>query len=280
LLHPVPFFSSIRNPIKFMHPASLGFVILFAYGLEGMARAYLNGKENRNDDFIGWIQKWFDELKAWDRRWFHILSGVLLTGALAWVFYAAVQSDLRHYLAETLKIRPDGESIARFSLKMLGVSLGMLFLVVVTRILFMSGVWSGSLAWRIWVLCGVVMLLDFGRAHGRYLIHENYVNKYASNPVIDVLRQTPYENRIKLFPATFAMSLAQSELMQLQQRMQNTTNRTEAVALQMKGQQLMQQVGQLQLLSGVHGVLWAQHHFPYYQIQSLDIIQQRHAAPE
>ena len=280
LLHQLPFFSSIRNPIKFMHPASLGFVILFAYGLEGMARAYLNGKENRNGDFIGWIQKWFDELKDWDRRWFHILSGVLLTGALVWVFYAAVQSDLRHYLAETLKIGPDGELIARFSLKMLGVSLGMLFLAVVTLILFMSGVWSGSLAWRVWVLCGVVMVVDFGRAHSRYLVHENYVSKYANNPIVDVLRQAPYENRIKLFPATFAMSLAQSELMQLQQRMQNTTNRTEEVALQLKGQQLMQQVGQLQLLSGVHGVLWAQHHFPYYQIQSLDIIQEPRVAAE
>ena len=39
MLYPLPFFNSIRNPIKFMHPASLGLVVLFAYGLEGMARA-------------------------------------------------------------------------------------------------------------------------------------------------------------------------------------------------------------------------------------------------
>ena len=41
MLYPLPFFNSIRNPIKFMHPASLGLVVLFAYGLEGMARAYM-----------------------------------------------------------------------------------------------------------------------------------------------------------------------------------------------------------------------------------------------
>ena len=280
LLHPLPFFSSIRNPIKFMHPASLALVVLFAYGLEGMACAYLNGKENRKDDFISLIKQWFDGLKGWDRRWFQIMSGILVAGVLVWVFYAAVQSDLKHYLAETLKIGPDGPLIAKFSLKMLGASLGVLFVVVATMVIFMSGVWSGSLAWRIWVLCAVVMVLDFGRAHGRYLIHENYVKKYASNPVVDVLRQAPHENRIKLFPSAFAMSLAQSELIQLQQRMQKTTNQPERLAMQMKGQQLMQQVGQVELLNNVYSVLWAQHHFPYYQIQSLDVIQEPRVAAE
>ena len=280
LLHPLPFFSSIRNPIKFMHPASLALVVLFAYGLEGMACAYLNRKGTRKDDFIGLIKQWFDGLKGWDRRWFQIMAGLLVTGVLAWVFYAAVQSDLSRHLAETLKIGPDGEAIARFSLKMLGVSLGMLFVVVLVVIIFMSGVWSGSLAWRIWVLCGAVMLLDFGRAHGRYLIHENYVSKYATNPVIEDLRQSPHENRVKLFPGALAMSLMQTELIQLQQQLQSTTNRAEILALQTKGQKLMQQAEQVQLMGGVYRLLWAQHLFPYYQIQSLDIIQEPRVANE
>ncbi len=280
LLHPLPFFSSIRNPIKFMHPASLALVVLFAYGLEGMACAYLNGKKNRKGEFIVWIQKWFGELKDWDRRWFQIMSGVLIAGVLVWVFYATVQSDLRHYLTETLIIGTDGASIARFSLKMLGASLGMIFVVVLVVIIFMSGVWSGSLAWRIWLLCGIVMVVDFGRAHGRYLIHENYVTKYASNPVVDVLKRAPNENRIKLFPSAFAMGLVQSELIQLQQGMQSTTNQTERLALQMKGQRLMQQVKQVELLNNLYSVLWAQHHFPYYRIQSLDVIQEPRVAAE
>ena len=280
LLHPLPFFSSIRNPIKFMHPASLALVILFVYGLEGMACAYLNGKENRKGNFIESIKQWFDGLRDWDRRWFQVMAGLLVGGVLTWGFYAAVQSDLSRHLSETLKIGSDGASIAKFSLKMFGVSLGVLFVVVATMVIFMSGVWSGSIAWRIWVLCAVVMVLDFGRAHGRYLIHENYVNKYASNPVVDVLRQAPHENRIKLFPTAFAMNFAQSELIQLQQRMQNTTNQPERLAMQMKGQQLMQQVGQVELLNNVYSVLWAQHHFPYYQIQSLDVIQEPRVAAE
>ena len=108
-------------------------------------------------------------------------------------------------------------------------------------------------------------MVDFGRAHSRYLVHENYVSKYANNPIVDVLRQAPYENRIKLFPAAFAMHFEQAELMQLQQQIKNTTNRTEALALQMKGQELMQQVGQVQLMGGVYALLWAQHLFPYYE---------------
>ena len=280
LLHPLPFFSSIRNPIKFMHPASLFLVILFAYGLEGMARAYMDEQKNKRSDFIGWIKNWFGDLKGWDGLWCLIMSGLLVVGVLAWVFYAAVQSDLSRYLTETLEIGADGESIASFSLKMLGVSLCMLFMAVATMILLMSGVWSRSAAWRVWVLCGAVMVLDFSRAHDRYLVHENYVNKYETNPVVEVLRHARYENRVKLFPATFAMSLMQTELRQLQQQMQNTTNRTEAMALQIKGQKLMQQAGQVELLSNLYTVLWAQYHFPYYQIQSLDIIQEPRVSDE
>ena len=279
LLHPLPFFSSIRNPIKFMHPASLFLVILFAYGLEGMARAYMDEQKNKGSDFIGWIKNWFGDLKGWDRRWCQIMAGLLAFGVLAWVFYAAVQSDLSRHLTETLEIGTDGESIASFSLKMLGVSLCMLFVAVTTMILFMSGVCSRSAVWPAWVLCGLVLVVDFGRAHNRYLVHENYVNKYETNPVVDVLRDRPYENRVKLYPVQDAANLAQSELALLQQQQQDT-NRTDQAQIQIKIKDLVQKFQQVQLFSSVYLGLWAQHHFPFYRVQSTDRIQEPRVAAD
>ena len=279
LLHPLPFFSSIRNPIKFMHPASLFLVILFAYGLEGMARAYMEQQKNKAADFVGWIKNWFGGLKEWDLRWCQGMSGLLVASVLVWVFYAAVQSDLSRYLAETLKIGPDSESIAQFSLKMLGVSLCMLFIAVTTMSLFMTGVCSRSRAWPTWVLCGVVLVVDFSRAHSRYLVHENYISKYETNPVVDVLKKLPHENRVKLFPAQFVGQLAQSELAFLQQQLQDT-HRTDQAQIQIKIQDLVQKFQQVQLYGNVYVGLWAQHHFPFYRIQSTDVIQEPRVAAD
>ena len=40
-VYALPYFSTIRNPMKFMHPFHLSLMILFAYGLQGMWRRYL-----------------------------------------------------------------------------------------------------------------------------------------------------------------------------------------------------------------------------------------------
>ncbi len=277
MLYPLPFFNSIRNPIKFMHPASLGLVILFAYGLEGMARAYL--EQTRKKGFFEHIHDWWNETQGPNLAICLGLLGCIVLGALTWVFYAAIQSDLKSHLSEGLQMGSDAVLISRFSLKMLGVAV--LFLVgsVWLMLMMISGVWGGRSARWVWLACGLFMVMDFGRAHGRYLIHENYVEKYASNPVVDLLRQSPHEQRVKLFPGRFAAVLAQNEFVQLQQQLQDT-NRTDQLQIQQRMQALAEGFQQVQLFNSVYTVLWAQHHFPFYQIQSADVIQEPRVAPE
>jgi hypothetical protein len=41
LVYALPYFSAIRNPIKFLHPLHLGLVVLFGYGLAALHRRYL-----------------------------------------------------------------------------------------------------------------------------------------------------------------------------------------------------------------------------------------------
>ena len=277
ILYPLPFFNSIRNPIKFMHPASLGLVVLFAYGLEGMARAYMDKK--RKADFFSHLKQWWGDLQGVDRRLCQGLLGFVLLGVLGWVFYAAVQSDLKRHLSEGLQMGNDAVLIAQYSLKMMGVGLITLVVTVGVMLLIISGVWGGRTAHWAWVVCGLLLAVDFGRAHARYLVHENYAEKYKTNAVLDVLAKTPHQQRVKIFPVQFPARLMQNKLMLLQQQMQDT-NRTDQLRIQLQMENLMQQFQQVQLFNSVYTVLWAQHHFPYYQIQSADIIQEPRRAAD
>jgi hypothetical protein len=76
---------------------------------------------------------------------------------------------------------------------------------------------------------------DLGRANLPWIIYWDYRQKYASNDVIDFLRQQPYEHRVAelRFAATERSSL----------------------------------------LDRLYHIEWAQHQFFYYNIQSLDIVQ-------
>ena len=38
LIHQLPFFNTMRNPIKFLHPMHLGLIVLCGYGIEGLLR--------------------------------------------------------------------------------------------------------------------------------------------------------------------------------------------------------------------------------------------------
>ena len=41
IIYQLPYFSTVRNPIKFMHPFELAILVLFGYGLQGLWRRYL-----------------------------------------------------------------------------------------------------------------------------------------------------------------------------------------------------------------------------------------------
>ncbi|MDP7010177.1 MAG: hypothetical protein QF685_02255, partial [Verrucomicrobiota bacterium] len=121
LLHPLPFFSSIRNPIKFMHPASLGLVVLFVYGLNGMVSAYMFDSKKKSP--LDLLKEWF----ATQRGWSLCLLGLIVVASLGWVIYAAIQPEIKKHLAEGLQFGESSGAMATFSLKMAFWSLGTLF---------------------------------------------------------------------------------------------------------------------------------------------------------
>jgi len=125
--------------------------------------------------------------------------------------------------------------IAGFSIREVGLFIVFLALTLGLLILVMSGRFAGPRAKWGGILLGVLLVVDLSRANLPWIIYWNYKEKYATNPVIDFLRDKPYEHRVSILPFRPPQQLA--------------------------------------LLGEVYRIEWAQHHFQYYNIQSLDIVQ-------
>jgi hypothetical protein len=84
------------------------------------------------------------------------------------------------------------------------------------------------------ILLGLLLVADLGRADLPWVVTWNWVQKYATNPVIDFLREKPYEHRVAVLPFRAPKELA--------------------------------------FFKDLYDTEWKQQLFQYYNIQSLDII--------
>ncbi len=124
--------------------------------------------------------------------------------------------------------------IAGFSIRQAGWFVVWLALALSLLTLLLSGCFSGRRARVGAILIGLLLVVDLGRANAPWVITWNWVQKYGTNPVIDFLREKPYEHRAAVLP--------------------------------------FHPPGQLGLLNQLYDVEWKQQLFQYYNIQSLDIV--------
>lgn len=235
LPYALPYFSTIRNPIKFMHPFSVSVVILAAYGLEALARLYLGKASGLAGRTFGSLKRWWPQASPFERKWCFASALGLGGSLLAWLLYTASRNDLENHLRTA--VSPDlAPAIAGFSLVEVGWFVLFLALTLLGLVLVFSGVLAGPRArWGV-VALGLVLVADLIRANVPWVYYWNYREKYASNPIIDFLRIRSHEHRVAMPPF-----------------------------------QLGEAYGLLQQL--YHGE-WMQHQFQYYNVQSLDVIQE------
>ena len=86
----------------------------------------------------------------------------------------------------------------------------------------------------------LLLAIDLGRANRFWIVYYDYKNKYASNPIIEALRENSYERRVSSTLNPFAPS--------------SLSNENGA-------------------FFGIIANSWLQHQFPYFDIQSLDVVQ-------
>lgn len=240
----LPYFSTIRNPIKFIHPLSVALVILFACGVDDFWRRYAARQSTQSGSWKTRLRTWWKAAPPFERKWVAAMGVVLAGSVLSWLIYSSSRVELERHL-QAIGFPAGGaldpSAIARFSLAETAWFLLFFALCAALVVLILSGILSGPRAKWAGGLLGLVLIVDFARANAPWIIYYDYTEKYASNPVLDLLRQRPEAHRA----AARLAPLSPNYLVTSQARP----------------------------LFGDVVEEWLQHHFQFYQVQSLDIVQ-------
>jgi hypothetical protein len=242
LPYQLPYFSTIRNPAKFLAFLCWAMVILFAYGVHALSRRQMETATVRSSGLLTQLMNWWAKAGKFDRRWTYVCTGIFGACVLGWFIYGSKQPALVRYLqARGFADEDFARQIIAFSISQAGWWLVIFAAALALLTLVLAGCFAGSRAKVGGPLLGGFLILDLGRANLPYIIHWDYKQKYevgSLNPIEKILTDKPYEHRVaKLLPPPLSTP------------------------------------SQFELFDQLYGIEWTQHHFPYYNIQSLDIIQ-------
>lgn len=235
LVYALPYFSTIRNPIKFLHPLHLSVVILFGYGLAALSRRYLETVTAKSNSVLEQLKRWWADGPVFERKWTLGAAAAIGAALLGWLLYASSRKDGIAYLQLVGFDEATAAAITRFSLAEVGWFILFLALSVLCVTVILSGALAGRRAKWAGLLLGLVLVVDLSRANAPWIVYYNYREKYAANPVVDFLRDHAYEKRVTAPPY------------------------------------LVQ--GQFAFFQQLYHTDWMQHLFQYYDVQSLDIVQ-------
>ena len=191
-VYALPYFSTIRNPTKFLYPFSMGMAVLFAFGVHALYRRYmLSANVTNGGRRGGWWQNASTFEKGW--VWGCIVVGVGLL--IGWWQYAASRQALIQYL-QGAEVGGSQEAIADYSIQQAGWLVGVFFLGAGLMVLTFSRAFSGRAATVGAVCFGLLLVADLGFANYPWVHIWNYEEKYATNPILETLRDKPYEHRV------------------------------------------------------------------------------------
>jgi hypothetical protein len=249
LFYALPYFSTIRNPNKFLFVFTWAIVIVFAYGIDGLDRCYLRIPIKGSTSLSVQLKNWWTKVHGFDRNWVSGCGIAIIGSFIGWLIYASEKPSLVCYL-QTVGF-PDEDTakqIATFSIAQVGWFILFFVLAAGLLTLILAGIFSGRRAKWAGIFLGALLILDLGRANLPWIVHWDYMQKYdvdpgnpdnSTNPIINFLRDKSYEHRVAIlpFPSQGHLPFYDDDF------------------------------------GAVYRIEWAQHHFPYYNIQSLDIIQ-------
>lgn len=245
LLYSLPYFSTIRVPYKWLHPFSLGLVILFGYGLQGLFQRFVARPETSSNGMKEQLAAWWAKAATFDKKWTLAMLAFFGASLAGWLVYGSSRNELERHLQEVFFPAELAKTIAAFSLHDVGVYVFLLALAIALIALILSGWFGGAHARWAGIALGALLVVDLGRANLPWIVHYDYQKKYATNPVIDLLREKPYEHRV-----THSVPFALPSQMP---------------------RELAQHVQHFK--SFIYYQDWLQNLFPFYNVQSIDIIQ-------
>jgi len=99
LIYHLPYLSTIRSPMKFMHPLNISLIILSGYGLETLYRHYLARPDDRSGSFFQKFPKWWEKASGFEKKWFYGSAIFLLLAMAGFFIMRSERPDLMRYLA-------------------------------------------------------------------------------------------------------------------------------------------------------------------------------------
>lgn len=238
LIYSLPYFSTIRNPIKFLHPFHMSLLILFAYGLQGIWKRHLEKTVARKSGLVDQLKSWWATAQGYDatvRVAMVILAGASVAAAIV---YGGSRMSLEKHLAEVGFPGEGAAPIAAFSIREVRLFAGVMIVTLASLAVTFSGWFSGAQSRKAWMLLSGVLLVDMVRSNTPWVMTYDASIRYQTNPIVEKLRQAPWQGRATAFldpHRSFGLS----------------NNR---------------------IFSYMHNE-WLEHVFQYNRIQSLDIIQ-------
>ena len=182
LIHQLPFFNTMRNPIKFLHPMHLGLIVLCGYSIEGLLRLAKREAAEPSRAARLWI------------RGTGIAAGLMLLGSL---IFGASKKLLGINIASRGFDPAAAQAMASFSV--MEIILSALLLGV--GALLIAKVMRGNAAAKWAVALGLLIVIDLTRANSPWVQYDDYKHKYeGNNPLISTLAKSPHEGRVTISP--------------------------------------------------------------------------------
>ena len=194
----IPYLSTIRIPSKFLHVMHLAVWVLFAYGLEAIARGSLaSGKER--------LGGWKDQFAAWRKtaapgevNWVFGAVACFAIAAVGVLNYAGGAAELKSHL-RGIEFQMGPPATAEFSIGEAWKALGFFAISLALVGGMITGFFNGTRARIGWMLLGTVLVVDLYRANTPWVKYYDWVTRYQSNPVLDLLKDKPWEQRVTAF---------------------------------------------------------------------------------
>ncbi|MBX3744053.1 MAG: hypothetical protein KF833_01975 [Verrucomicrobiae bacterium] len=242
IVYAIPYLNTIRIPMKFLHPFNIALVILFAYGLQGLWRGWVARSPIGRGGLVSSFREWWPKAASWERGWMYFSGLALAAAIMGWLMLGSTHGSLAHlrHLAEVGFRGPDAEAVARFARGEAGTFVMVLAVCVLLMTAMLTRWLSGDRARAATIALGLFLVLDLARANTPWIIHYNWKDRLATNPVFDTLRAEPHLGRVS-GRMPFAMPGEAGQL--------------------------------LRTLGSVYGGEWLQHQLPYYDIQALEVVQ-------
>ena len=239
----LPYFSTMRNPIKFMHLFHLAATILFGYGLQVLWTHYLNRPPAREKKLGKLLKQWWTKAPGFDRKWTLAVAGIIVFGLLSCLIYASAGKEMAQLLLDGGFSEELAGEIHTFSVFELFWSVAFFSTVWILVTLTLSGAFHWKHRKALGIALGLLLVTDLGRADRFWIVYYDYKKKYTSNPIIDKLQENAFEHRVAL-------------------RLNPFGGGTLSDPTRPKGNIFHNMAAS-----------WLEHQFPYYNISSLDVIQ-------